>query len=1024
MADPVVLAVANVGVALTKVLLRACDSSVSADVVGDSQELVGVLSRALRRTGESKDQIERRVSQALVTRTKAMQERCRDQGVDPDLLSGACTEVEIILREIADDGTLLLSAVRHPDCFPETLRDYAARRRMNVESAAEPYFDELTNAVAAQYGALAPWSPRFQIEAFKSILSGIDEIQENSRRSLDAHAITHDKLDTLSSKLAEMAHHENTPSRVFFGSRPEVVTGDRYIERDEQKHLNELIVEPTIQRTVLVGMRGCGKSQLAAALAKQCENANWNLIAWINAVSRESIQSDLVELAKQLQIDTSDLPTQDVIIRRCLDHLKSADPADRLIVFDNVEDINDLRGFIPTGDGLRVVATTTNDTGWEHQGWTTIKVGVFDHDESINYLLTVTKSDDHDTADVLAERLGDLPLAIAQAAATARNSDRSLTRYLERLDAYGSERVIHPVPGDYYTDDVATALSMAIEDALENLEDGVKQAARYLLGALALLAESGVPTRWLDPTIEQQDDRGLQGTNRAEDEDTHDALTELIHRSIVQQSADGSTTMLHRLQAQVLRESWTNDEQDEAHAAATDLLGSVNIRKYLSNDTKARRQEALDLVEQLRSIGSQEHSQILFEYPQTTVSLYRAFLHASELGLDYEALTLDVAVDSLDGLLGPDHPASLTSRNNLAYAYHAVGRLSDAIALYQQVLTDSIRVLGQDHPDTLASCNDLAGAYESAGRLTEAIALYEQVQEDYTQILGDNHPSTLTSRNNLAGAYESAGRLTEAITQYEQVLTDRIRVLGEDHPDTLTSRNNLAYAYHAAGRLTEAITQYELVLTDRSRVLGEGHPDTLTSRNNLAGAYESAGRLTEAIALYEHVQEVCTRILGKDHPRTLTSLNNLACAYREGGRLIEAIALYEQALTDRIRVLGKDHPRTLTSLNNLAHAYHTAGHLVEANALYEQLLADSIRVLGEDHPDTLISRNNLAGTNQVAGHLTEAIGQFEQLLADCLRVLDTDHPLTAVVRKNLEEAERELAQQNGESRAEESDAQD
>ena len=52
MADPVVLAVANVGVALTKVLLRACDSSVSADVVGDSQELVGVLSRALRRTGD------------------------------------------------------------------------------------------------------------------------------------------------------------------------------------------------------------------------------------------------------------------------------------------------------------------------------------------------------------------------------------------------------------------------------------------------------------------------------------------------------------------------------------------------------------------------------------------------------------------------------------------------------------------------------------------------------------------------------------------------------------------------------------------------------------------------------------------------------------------------------------------------------------------------------------------------------------------------------------------------------------
>lgn len=62
MADPVVVAVANVGIALTRVLLRACDSTVSADLVGDGQELVGVLSRSLRRTDESKDQIEHRIS--------------------------------------------------------------------------------------------------------------------------------------------------------------------------------------------------------------------------------------------------------------------------------------------------------------------------------------------------------------------------------------------------------------------------------------------------------------------------------------------------------------------------------------------------------------------------------------------------------------------------------------------------------------------------------------------------------------------------------------------------------------------------------------------------------------------------------------------------------------------------------------------------------------------------------------------------------------------------------------------------
>ena len=851
MADPVVVAVANVGVALTKVLLRACDSSVGADLVEDGQEFVGILSRALRRTDEPKNQIEHRIGQALMTRTKTMRERCSNQGVDPDLLSGACTEVEIVLAEIADDGALLLSAVRSPENFPEMLREHAARRRMNVEAVAEPYFDELVEAVAAEYSALVPWSPRFQIEAFKSILSGIDEIQKNSRLSLDAHAVTHDKLDTLSSRLAEVARHENNPRRVIFGSRPDVVAGDRFIERGEQKQLNSLIADPTRRRTVLVGMRGSGKTQLAASLAQECEDANWNLVAWVYAGSPESIKSGLVALAMDLKINTSDQPTQDEVIRRCLNHLKSADPADRLIIFDNVEDINHLRGLMPNGNGLRVIATTTNDTGWEHQDWTTIKVGVFDRSESINYLLTVTKSEDHDAADALAERLGDLPLAIAQAAATARHKDLSLARYLKRLESHRKEHAIRAVPGDDYTDNVATALLMAVKDTIEGLEGNTKETAQRQLGALALLAESGVPTRWLDPTVEQLDDDESPGTQRDTDEAAHDSLTELIHRSIVQQSADGMTNMLHRLQAQVLRESWNNNELDDARAAATGLLGSVNVSRYPSNDTKARRQEALDLVDQLRSIGTQEHSQVLFESPHTSEALFQAFSHASDLGLPYEALTLDVAVDALEGLLGPDHPATLASRNNLAHAYESAGRLEEAITLYEQVLPDSIRVLGEDHPLTLISRNNLAGAYRAVGRLEEVITLYEQVTKDCARVLGEDHPLTKTVRKNLAGAYRAVGRLEEAITLYEQVTKDCARVLGEDHPRTLTIRNNLAGAYESAGRLEEAITLYEQVLPDRIRILGEDHPDTLATLNALARAYKDAGFQNKATALLE-----------------------------------------------------------------------------------------------------------------------------------------------------------------------------
>ena len=948
-------------------------------IVSKARQAVKDASSSSAELARDQSDLGKRVTDALTTKVKAAREQSLDRGIDTSLLTQAETAVAALLSTDADQDLTVLSAVRDPEGFVAFFMTRAAKHRQQIDEQAEPYFDVLVRAVAAAYVDIAPWSDSFVIVALKSLLTECSDIKEQlndnqiENRQLLSQIL--EVVESLAAAINELAQRNlsSTPSRVFFTSRPDVVVGDRFIERREQEQLNSLIADPTRHRTVLWGMRGCGKTQLAASLAKQCEDADWNLVAWLNAVSRKSIQSDLVELAERLKIDTSDQPAQDVIVRRCLDHLKSADPADRLIVFDNVEDINDLRGFIPTGDGLRVVATTTNNTGWEHQDWNRIKVGEFDRRESIDYLLTVTNSDDREAADALADRLGDLPLGLAQAAASARNGNLSLVRYLDRLDSYGSERAIRPVPGDYYADDVATALCMAIEDALENLADPTRQSARRQLGALALLAESGVPTRWLDPLTEEHHYRDPRERDRAADDDAHDALTELLDRSIIQQSTDGSTTMLHRLQAQVLRESWTNDEHDEAHAAATDLLGSVNIGKYPRNDTKARRREALDLVGQLRSIGTQEHSRTLFEYPQITKSLSHAFSHAIDLGLPYEALTLAVAVDALEVLLGPDHPDALASRNNLAGTYESVGRLIEAIALFERVLADSIRVLGEDHPNTLASRNNLAHAYHAGGRFTEAIALFERVLADSIRVLGEDHPSTLTSRDNLAGACKSEGRLTEAIALYEQVLPDRSRVLGEDHPDTLASRNNLAGAYRERGRLIEAIALFERVLADSIRVLGEDHPNTLASRNNLAGAYESEGRLAEAIALFERV------------------------------------------LADSIRILGKEHPDTLASCNNLAHAYHAEGRFTEAIALYEQLLADSIRILGENHPDTLISRNNLAGAYRSAGRLDESITLYERVRADCTRVLEPDHPITTTVHENLEAARRALEQQEGQS---------
>ena len=1055
--------VANLSITVVKTLVKMAGFGCVADMIDGGQECLNLLADIKNDALDSPNaEMIRGLNGAVKSELDAIENALNQNGMSRKQIKQAVAQLSDAARQtikdLAEDDDALIRAVQQPERFAQELRAHSAPLPDYSSDEMQAHYETLLDRIAEEFLTLAPWSPNFNRVALTSLLRcfpalseridrleqhidrRFDHIELRMREDRDIHIENNQLLKGLSRQNASPIF-----DHVVFGSRPDVVAGDRFVPRGEQEQLNALIADPTRRRTVLMSMRGCGKTQLAASLAEQCEEANWNLVAWINAVSPDTIQSDLVELAKRLKIDTSDQPAQDVIVRRCLDHLKSAAPTDMLIVFDNVEDINHLTGLIPSGDGVRVVATTTNKVGWEEQGWNSIKVGVFDRNTSIGYLLTVTNSDDHDAADALAERLGDLPLAIAQAAATARHKDLSLARYLKRLKSRGEELVIRPIPGDEYTDDVATVLWMAVEAAVDSMKNGTKQMARRQLGALALLAESGVPTRWLAPTKEQSGDQQNEGAEHSADEDAHDALTELISRSIVQQTArDRSKTTIHRLQAQVLRNSWNNNELDDARAAATSLLGSVNISRYPSNDTKARRQEALDLVDQLRSIGTQEHSQVLFESPQISEALFQAFSHASDLGLPYEALTLNVAVDALEGLLGPDHPDTLASRHNLAYAYQSAGRLGEAVILYEKLFSDRTRILGPNHRDTLASCNNLAYAYESAGRLTDAIALYEDLLVNSVRILGPDHDEAFLSRINLAGAYMSAGFLTKAIPLYEEALADSVRILGPNHHATLLSRTDLAGAYMSAGRLAEAITLYQEVHTETKRIRGlinpvsyasswrlqkaykatdrlsetfplfeEIHTDRtfilgpidhirLVSRNNLTTINTSAGRLRDLIPMFEKVLlDRQQRVLGPDHPDTLVLRNNLAYVYKSAGFLEDAITLYEQVLADSTRVLGENHPQTLASRINLTYTYRFAGHIVKAINLYEETIVDSTRILGPDHPQTLASRNNLAGAYASVGRLTEAIALYEQVHTDSTRVLGEDHPHTLTSRNNL-----------------------
>ena len=931
MADPLSLAVLSASI--TGLLMRGAAVAVdpswgsAASLPGDALNAWRSLRRLQQGRGGQENPLEASIKSRLQKQVDDASERHELAGISRSALAGAVTEMEVALKEISGDDATVIEAVRFPDHFERYLRRRAAGRRQNVEAAAEPFFNDLTRIVADEFIRLAPGSQAFDIAALKQLLAGQERLAAGQEQLLEGQAETHELLGTMATDIKEIhsaipQSQPASPTRIRFGSRPRVTTG--FVKRDGQDELFDAVFTRAEPRTVLTGMRGSGKTQLAAAVAARCEE-EWPLVAWINAGSRKELIADLYELALRIGIDApKDIPPE-TIIRRFLDQLHSADAADRLVVFDNVENLDDLKGLTPKGSGVRVIITTTRRLDWDSLGWSPMAVGVFDREQSIALLCQRTGDAHRDAADQIAEALGDLPVAVTQAAATAKWGHYSLSEYFIRLSTHSLESSISRLEGDDYPDAVGVALFMAYEQALEQFRTKHPQQERNvtsLLDILSLLAASGVPTHWL---LALEDDSDA----------ARDTLSFLKRSSIIQESTDGNKTIVHRLQGQVYRETYLSEQGkfNKACIYATTILDKINIGQLANFEQQ--RQETRNLVEQIGAVTSQDHSRPLFSDPDFVVILATTIRNAADLGMPQLALTLTDSVTRAGDTLGPDHPSTLASRNNLAGAYRDAGRLDEAIALYEQILEDRTRILGPHHPNTLTSRNNLAGAYRDAGRLDDAIPLYEQILEDSTRILGPDHPDTLISRNNLASAYQDAGRLNDAIALYEQNLKDRTRILGPDHPHTLTSRLNLASAYRAAGRLDEAITLHEQNLKDLEGLLGPDHPHTLQARNNLASAYRAAGRLDEAITLYEQTLTDRTRILGPHHPDTLTSRNNLASAYRDAGRLDEAIALHEQNLIDLTHILGPHHPNTLTSRNNLAKAYRAAGRFEDADKLFE-----------------------------------------------------------------------------------------
>ena len=505
-----------------------------------------------------------------------------------------------------------------------------------------------------------------------------------------------------------------------------VVVGDIPAQRPGFQPRPRLLAKlnPAAQRppvVLLTGSCGVGKTQLAAAYARARVVSGWRLIGWVNARDRESLLSGLAAVSEASALPDGGSRQGAGDAGQALRHWLETDGSRCLLVFDDVQDLDLLRPFVPAIGAARVLVTGVREPVAELG--TSVQVDAFSAEEAVALLDGRTGLADEGGASEVAAELGHLPLALDQAATVIAGQQLGYTAYLTRLRALRVEDYLagkEDGEEQPYPPGVAAAVLLSLEAARAADPLGVCAGAMELV---AMLSPAAVRCELLRAAGEA----GvlLGGGRRVTAPMVDQALERLNKRSLLGFSLDSRAVSVHCLVARVVREGLARRGRlaTAGQAAASALEMSVGALAK-----------------------PQDHAAIGEMFGQVTALLENARTLAED------------ADEKLASMLTRLRLLTLEQVIELAEAYHSAGRIADAIPLVQQVLAARELLLGSEHPSTLTSRNNLASAYRAAGRPAEAIPLFEQNLAVCERMLGADHPRTVASRHNLAHAREEAGR--------------------------------------------------------------------------------------------------------------------------------------------------------------------------------------------------------------------------------------------------------------------------
>ena len=321
-------------------------------------------------------------------------------------------------------------------------------------------------------------------------------------------------------------------------------------------------VTQAAQATAVSGLGGIGKSVLAKQygwLARAAYAGVW----WIGAETQDTLLNGLIDLGSHYIPALKSITERDVAAKLTLKHVETSFAKPWLLIYDNVPRPEAIEGWTPR-TGAHVLITS-RWSEW-HGKARPLTLGLFSRKEAVAFLLERTKRHDTAGAERLADALGDLPLALEQAAAYCWGANVSFDDYLAERTALLKKR---PRAAGAAPESVWTTFTLALERVIAGdprTNTASCPEAEKLLGLLSFLAPHDIPLDLIGKDVMSPIERG-------------EAVAALAEVSLITRITFNDDTFgvsVHRLVQDVMRGRLEQaGELATTAARATELLGQA-----------------------------------------------------------------------------------------------------------------------------------------------------------------------------------------------------------------------------------------------------------------------------------------------------------------------------------------------------------------------------------------------------------------------------------------------------------------